>query len=88
MKASGIFAVLAALSTSVLAAPVDNVENAEVVERGNLPSLSATQSAHARSIIEEVKKMGVGVHGCEAAITTGLTEVRCHNQGYLSRTES
>lgn len=79
MKTCGILAVLAAFSTSVLAAPVDNVEAVDIVERANLPGLNAVQSVHARSIIAEVKKTGVGMHGCEAAITTGLTEVCSHS---------
>jgi uncharacterized protein YraI len=43
---------------------------------GNLPGLTATQSAHARAIIAQVKKEGLGRQGCEAGIATGLTEVR------------
>ncbi|PNY26206.1 Uncharacterized protein TCAP_03861 [Tolypocladium capitatum] len=73
MKTSGILALLAAFGATVLAAPVDNVDNA-IVGRANLPGLNAVQSARARSIIQEVKKQGVGMQGCEAAITTGLTE--------------
>lgn len=42
---------------------------------GSLPGLSATQSAHARAIIAEAKKEGLGHQGCMAGITTGLTEV-------------
>lgn len=42
---------------------------------GNLPGLDATKSAHARAIIAQTKKQGLGRQGCSAAIATGLTEV-------------
>jgi hypothetical protein len=43
---------------------------------GNLPTLNSLQTAHARAIIAQTKKQGLGRQGCEAAIATGLTEVR------------
>jgi hypothetical protein len=46
---------------------------------GNVPGLSATQSAHARAIISEAKNEGLAHQGCLAGITTGLTEV-CHKR--------
>ena len=42
---------------------------------GNLPGLSATQSSHARAIIQEAKNEGLGNQGCLAGIATALTEV-------------
>jgi uncharacterized protein YfaQ (DUF2300 family) len=42
---------------------------------GNLPTLDATQSAHARAIIAEAKKENLGRQGCLAGIATALTEV-------------
>jgi hypothetical protein len=42
---------------------------------GNLPGLTATQSSHARKIIGEAKKEGLGRQGCLAGIATGLVEV-------------
>ncbi|KAF7122490.1 hypothetical protein CNMCM5793_000515 [Aspergillus hiratsukae] len=41
---------------------------------GNLPGLSATQSSHARKIIGEAKKEGLGRQGCLAGIATALVE--------------
>ncbi|KAL2807748.1 hypothetical protein BJX63DRAFT_440015 [Aspergillus granulosus] len=41
---------------------------------GNLPGLGATQSAHAKKIIQQAKDQGVGSHGCQAAIATALVE--------------
>nr|8B2H_A Chain A, SH3b domain-containing protein [Thermothielavioides terrestris] len=41
---------------------------------GNLPGLNSVQSSHARAIIGEAKKEGVGRHGCEAGIATALVE--------------
>ncbi|OAQ64339.1 NLP/P60 protein [Pochonia chlamydosporia 170] len=41
---------------------------------GNLPTLNALQTKHARAIIAQTKKQGLGRQGCEAAIATGLTE--------------
>jgi hypothetical protein len=86
-----ILAILAAFSTaSVLAAPVDvdirdiDVEedferdfgqNSELEKRANLPGLNSVQTKNARAIIAEVKKEKLGVHGCQTAITTALTEV-------------
>ena len=43
---------------------------------GNLPGLNAVQSSHARAIIGEAKKEGLGRHGCEAGIATAIVEVR------------
>ncbi|PMD48057.1 hypothetical protein L207DRAFT_392572, partial [Hyaloscypha variabilis F] len=40
----------------------------------NLPGLNAVQTKHANQIVGEAKKANVGKQGCEAAITTGLTE--------------
>lgn len=42
---------------------------------GNLPHLDSTQTAHARKIIAEAKKEGLGHQGCVTGITTALTEV-------------
>lgn len=42
---------------------------------GKLPGLSATQSKHARDIIAEAKREGLGLHGCTAGIATALVEV-------------
>ncbi len=42
---------------------------------GNLPGLNAVQSSHARAIIGEAKKEGLGRHGCEAGIATAIVEV-------------
>lgn len=42
---------------------------------GNLPGLDATQTKHAKAIIAEAKKEGLGHQGCLAGITTALTEV-------------
>ncbi len=42
---------------------------------GNLPGLNAVQSSHARAIIGEAKKEGLGRQGCEAGIATALVEV-------------
>nr|8B2E_A Chain A, Muramidase [Kionochaeta sp.] len=39
-----------------------------------LPGLDALQTRNALAIIAEAKKENVGPHGCQAAITTGLTE--------------
>ncbi|KAJ5360060.1 hypothetical protein N7517_009251 [Penicillium concentricum] len=41
---------------------------------GNLPGLSSTQSKHAKAIIGEAKKEGLGRQGCLAGIATGLVE--------------
>ncbi|KAL2842549.1 hypothetical protein BJY01DRAFT_264478 [Aspergillus pseudoustus] len=41
---------------------------------GNLPGLGATQSAHAKKIIQQAKDQNVGSHGCQAAIATALVE--------------
>ncbi|KAK3896787.1 hypothetical protein C8A05DRAFT_39664 [Staphylotrichum tortipilum] len=41
---------------------------------GNLPGLNAVQSKHARAIIGEAKKEGLGRHGCEAGIATAIVE--------------
>ncbi|EPS31839.1 hypothetical protein POX_d05969 [Penicillium oxalicum] len=41
---------------------------------GNLPGLSATQSQHARDIIAEAKREGLGLQGCSAGIATALVE--------------
>lgn len=70
------FFILAAFTafTSIIAAPV--AEPAELDTRANLPGLNAVQSANARAIIAEVKKENLGTHGCQAGITTALTEVR------------
>ena len=43
---------------------------------GNLPGLNAVQSKHARAIIGEAKKEGLGRQGCEAGIATAMVEVR------------
>jgi hypothetical protein len=43
---------------------------------GNLPGLNAVQSKHARAIIGQAKKEGLGRHGCEAGIATAIVEVR------------
>lgn len=43
---------------------------------GNLPGLNAKQTKHARAIVGQAKKDGVGRHGCEAGIATALVEVR------------
>ncbi|KAL3467007.1 hypothetical protein BJX64DRAFT_284155 [Aspergillus heterothallicus] len=40
----------------------------------NLPGLGATQSAHAKKIIQQAKAQNVGSHGCQAAIATALVE--------------
>jgi hypothetical protein len=78
-------------STSVLAAPLDVDirdidaqedftagfdENYKLGKRANLPGLNAVQTRNARAIIAEVKKEKLGIHGCQTAITTALTEVR------------
>ena len=42
---------------------------------GNLPGLTSTQSKHAKDIIGEAKKEGLGRQGCLAGIATGLVEV-------------
>jgi len=82
MKTSFIIAVIAAFGTSsILAAPLaddfveDVVPETEIVKRSNLPGLNAVQTRNARAIIAEVKKEKLGLHGCEAGIATGLTEV-------------
>ncbi|OQE40356.1 hypothetical protein PENCOP_c006G04702 [Penicillium coprophilum] len=41
---------------------------------GNLPGLTSTQSKHAKAIIGEAKKEGLGRQGCLAGIATGLVE--------------
>lgn len=43
---------------------------------GNLPGLNSVQSKHARDIIGEAKKEGLGLQGCEAGIATALVEVK------------
>lgn len=56
---------------------------------GNLPGLSATQSSHARAIIQEAKNEGLGNQGCLAGIATALTEVSCAAlacHGYITHT--
>ncbi|KAJ5145705.1 uncharacterized protein N7515_000269 [Penicillium bovifimosum] len=42
--------------------------------KGNLPGLGATQSKHAKAIIGEAKKEGLGRQGCLAGIATALVE--------------
>jgi hypothetical protein len=42
---------------------------------GNLPGLTSTQSKHAKAIIGEAKKEGLGRQGCLAGIATALVEV-------------
>nr|WJZ50374.1 GH184 muramidase [Trichocladium asperum] len=41
---------------------------------GTLPGLNAVQSKHAKAIVGQAKKDGVGRHGCEAGIATALVE--------------
>ncbi|KAK4042287.1 hypothetical protein C8A01DRAFT_44671 [Parachaetomium inaequale] len=41
---------------------------------GDLPGLNAVQSKHARAIIGEAKKEGLGRQGCEAGIATAIVE--------------
>jgi DNA-binding transcriptional regulator/RsmH inhibitor MraZ len=75
MKTSMFVVILAAFSTTyVQATPL---EDNSILERAadNLPGLNAVQTKHANQIIGEAKKANVGKQGCEAAITTGLTEV-------------
>lgn len=43
---------------------------------GDLPGLDSTQSAHAREIIAEAEREGLGHQGCTAGIATALVEVR------------
>jgi hypothetical protein len=43
--------------------------------KGNLPGLGAPQSKHAKAIIKEAKKEGLGRQGCLAGIATALVEV-------------
>ncbi|KAK5998735.1 hypothetical protein PT974_01117 [Cladobotryum mycophilum] len=82
MKVSNILAFVAAFSStsSVLAAPVDIVEDVQVRDfepesaDANLPGLNALQTKYALAIIAQSKKDGVGHHGCSAAIATGLVE--------------
>jgi len=45
----------------------------------NLPGLDAVQSHNARKIFIAVNSVGVGTHGCEVAITAGLTESNLNN---------
>ncbi len=68
MQLSFIALTLAAAIPMISAAPVDN-----------LPGLGPIQSKHARAIIGQAKKDGVGRHGCEAGIATALAEVRPHD---------
>ncbi len=67
--------VLAAFTTTyVQATPL---EDNSIIEptADNLPGLNAVQTKHANQIIGDAKKENLGKQGCEAAITTGLTEV-------------
>ncbi|KAK3307851.1 uncharacterized protein B0T15DRAFT_86811 [Chaetomium strumarium] len=45
---------------------------------GTLPGLNKVQSSHARAIIAQAKKDGVGRHGCEAGIATALVETNIY----------
>ncbi|KAJ5796774.1 uncharacterized protein N7518_005314 [Penicillium psychrosexuale] len=50
----------------------------------NLPGFSATQTKHAKAIITEAKKEGLGRQGCLAGIATALVE---SNNSYLRQQE-
>ena len=54
---------------------LESDQDAALEKRANLPGLNAVQTRNAREIIGEVKKEKLGVHGCQTAITTALTEV-------------
>ncbi|KAJ3478368.1 hypothetical protein NLG97_g8597 [Lecanicillium saksenae] len=50
------------------------VPGADIEARADLPGLNAAQSPHARDIVAQAKKDGVGAHGCQIAIAYTLAE--------------
>ncbi|KAK2612610.1 hypothetical protein QQS21_001382 [Conoideocrella luteorostrata] len=69
--------VLACFALGAIAAPAPAPEaevEVEIEARANLPGLNAVQTKYARAIIARAKADGVGRHGCEAGIATGLVE--------------
>ncbi|QPG93591.1 hypothetical protein C2857_001068 [Epichloe festucae Fl1] len=71
MKFSSALIYLALGASAAVAAPTPEVD---VEVRANMPGLNAVQSKYARAIVAKAKADGVGRHGCEAAIATGLVE--------------
>lgn len=74
MKLNTVIVLTVSGATMGLASP-RAVDGANVEKRANLPGLNAVQSSHARAIIGENNKEGLGRQGCLAGITTALTEV-------------
>lgn len=63
-------------TSSYITSPCTDSGDGSSSSEGDLPGLDSTQSAHAREIIAEAQREGLGHQGCTAGITTALVEVR------------